>query len=116
MSKKISGYLKSKIRNEDHAGHADGCYRYGGEEILLFFSRVGNKDIINRIEDIREGISKLSMVSEKKESFTVTASFGLSEYPTDGTSIEKLIELADQGLYYSKQNGRNRVTPYSEIK
>ncbi len=114
--KKISGYLKSSMRNEEYAGYTDGCYRYGGEEILLFFSRVTNKDIINRIEDIREGISSLSMMSEKKEVFSVKASFGMSEYPSDGISIERLIELADQGLYYSKQNGRNRVTPYQIIK
>lgn len=107
--KQIAAYLKKSIRDIDR------CYRYGGEEILILFSRTSNQNIKNRVVSIREGISKLEIEDENGQIFRVTASFGLSEYPNDGTDIEGLIELADKSLYYSKENGRNRVTIYSDV-
>ena len=108
--KQIAAYLKESIRDIDR------CYRYGGEEILIFFSRTSNQNIKNRVESIKEGISKLEIKDDNDKIFRVTASFGLSQYPNDGTNIEKLIELADISLYYSKENGRNRVTIYNDIQ
>lgn len=107
--KQIAAYLKESIRDIDR------CYRYGGEEILIFFSRTSNQSIKNRVESIREGISRLVIKDDNDKIFKVTASFGLSEYPSDETNIERLIELADKSLYYSKENGRNRITIYNDI-
>jgi PleD family two-component response regulator len=45
----------------------------------------------------------------------VTASFGISMY-APGIERAELIDQADQALYASKENGRNRVSRYSEIE
>jgi diguanylate cyclase (GGDEF)-like protein len=42
----------------------------------------------------------------------ITASFGVATFNVQARSIEALIDQADQALYRSKQNGRNRVTPW----
>ncbi|MDZ4084987.1 MAG: diguanylate cyclase, partial [Bdellovibrionales bacterium] len=45
---------------------------------------------------------------------TVTGSFGIaSRIHSNANSIEELIEYADQALYYSKENGRNRFTIFN---
>jgi predicted signal transduction protein with EAL and GGDEF domain len=44
----------------------------------------------------------------------ITISIGVCEFQKDVFHVT-LMDQADQALYYSKQNGRNRVTFYEEI-
>lgn len=39
----------------------------------------------------------------------ITISIGVSSYPEDGDSIEKIVKSADDALYGAKNAGRNRV-------
>ena len=39
----------------------------------------------------------------------VTISLGVSTFPQDGETSQQLVEVADQGLYYAKEHGRNQV-------
>jgi EAL domain-containing protein (putative c-di-GMP-specific phosphodiesterase class I) len=43
----------------------------------------------------------------------VTASIGVSLYPTDGESLDHLVKKADIAMYYAKGEGRNNVQFYS---
>ncbi|NTV90805.1 MAG: diguanylate cyclase, partial [Clostridiales bacterium] len=45
----------------------------------------------------------------------VTVSCGIAQYPTHSKSIKKVIEQADQSLYFAKGNGKNVVITYDEI-
>jgi len=45
----------------------------------------------------------------------ITASFGVAERLIDTASPEQLIELADQGLAFAKQSGRNRVVRFTSL-
>lgn len=109
--KEISKFIASKIRV-----NIDFIARYGGEEFVIFFRKTSNKDIFEKLDRIREEIALLEISNEQGVVTPVTASFGLAEFPKHGHTIEELIEAADKALYYSKQNGRNRVTCYDEIK
>ena len=108
--KQISAFLQEEVRAE-----TDRIFRYGGEEILIFLNRTSNKDALKRIETIRQGISKLAITSESGVVFSVTASFGISEYPTDGGNIGDLIKKADKALYLAKESGRNRAIVYDPV-
>ena len=43
-------------------------------------------------------------------------SFGIEQLGVRKTDIDAVIDLADQALYHSKQNGRNRVTAYEDLQ
>ena len=70
------------------------------------------KDISERIDDIRETISR-NIISKDGVDTKVTASFGIGLYPDDGESLEKIINTADKNLYKAKDSGKNKVRGYN---
>lgn len=83
--------------------------RYGGEEFILYISDFTNEDVVyNKIESIRRTLEK-SQVYFNGESKYVTASFGVSFFPLNGTDLNELINKADDLLYKAKKTGKNRV-------
>jgi len=83
--------------------------RYGGEEFILYISGFMNEDnVYNKIEVIRRTLedSKVIFNGEYK---SVTASFGISFFPLNGTDVTELINKADDLLYKAKKSGKNRV-------
>ena len=108
--KKVSNYIKNNIRkNELNSRRNDWVARYGGEEFMIVFSDSSQEDIYNKVDRLRDGISKL-ILTDGETKAKVTVSFGIATFPINGTTPEKLIEKADTALYESKNNGRNRVT------
>jgi len=82
--------------------------RYGGEEFLLICPETSLHDIFNIAERHRIKVQNNSFEYEGTV-LNITISGGIaSSYEAD--SVEKLISLADQRLYISKNNGRNMIT------
>jgi diguanylate cyclase len=46
------------------------------------------------------------------ESFQITLRLGITVITQTYDSIEQLLQLADNGLYQSKETGKNRVSAY----
>ncbi len=46
--------------------------------------------------------------------FNISASFGVTDTTRSGYTLEKLIADADEAMYQSKHNGRNRISVYTE--
>lgn len=103
--KEISTACKEFLRDSDIV-----C-RYGGEEILMILFDTAAQESFIRIEQLREHISKIKF--NIVESFSISASFGIAEFPKDADSVETLIKAADTALYQSKHNGRNRTTIFT---
>ena len=82
--------------------------RYGGEEFVALLYGVSPETAQETAERIRKFIEGTILEFDQK-SIHVTASFGLAFTRMDQT-LEKVIDCADQSLYLSKTNGRNRVT------
>jgi diguanylate cyclase (GGDEF)-like protein len=103
---KITGQkLKSNFKsNKDH------IIRYGGEEfiILLSSSSNNNEAITHRIENLRKSIEETILQIEDQE-IKFTMSFGIC-FCNSNKSFQDQIKAADEALYFSKKNGRNRVT------
>jgi diguanylate cyclase (GGDEF)-like protein len=102
--KSVSNFLKSRLRSYDVA-----C-RYGGEEIVIIAPGAGPKDALALAEHLREGIARLCVDYAGQRLESVTASFGVSAFPTHGVELEPLLLAADAALYSSKSAGRNRVS------
>jgi len=83
--------------------------RYGGEEFALILPNLARE----RAADVAEGI-RAAVASEpflfRGQRTSVTMSFGVSSFPADATSQSQLLRVADERLYASKGQGRNRVT------
>ena len=90
----------------------DILIRYGGEEFLLVLKNA-DKDVFTDIyKKIVKNLEKENILHEKSPiSDKITLSFGVCfAYFEKTLDLEKSIKLADEALYISKKNGRNRYT------
>lgn len=96
----ISKIMKKETRKKDILS------RIGGEEFLILTKN--NKEVaIQMAERLRKSIEKHDF-SKIDKKLKITASFGVSN-SVDSECINDMYTNADKGLYYSKNNGRNRV-------
>mgnify|MGYP004528318069 CR=1 FL=1 len=83
--------------------------RYGGEEMSVILTNTDKEDALFNAKRVRKAVAermfKLNATQEKH----VTISVGVSTYPMDGETNQELIQVADDGLYYAKEHGRNQV-------
>jgi diguanylate cyclase (GGDEF)-like protein len=106
----------SMRKNFDLAG------RYGGEEFLLLFDETDPWAAYGAVERIRQKIAAhpfprcdSSGIPVAGEHISVTMSFGIAGNLNEGGPDDALhwIGRADQALYRSKNDGRNRVTVHT---
>lgn len=102
--KQVAGCLNKAVRETDYV-----C-RYGGEEFCILLPHVQLHEAELAAERYRRAISELDI-----QGLHVTASLGVSSRDCGAATIEKLVEQADTALYYSKHNGRNRVTRFDQL-
>jgi diguanylate cyclase len=85
--------------------------RYGGEEFAMIMPRTPLKEAGRLADQIRMAIEAKRLVrrSTNETIGAVTVSFGAALY-APGETPGQMIARADECLYMSKRNGRNRVT------
>ncbi|MBR6643102.1 MAG: EAL domain-containing protein [Lachnospiraceae bacterium] len=79
--------------------------RFGGDEFTVLLLHAEEKQLENKIVELREVYSR--DVAETNDGQKVTCSVGAARYGVDGTTIDELLTSADSALYYIKENGRN---------
>lgn len=91
--------------------------RYGGEEFAVLIKSC-TCDAIHIAEEIRTSIENFRFKEESLKDFKITISLGVISWCPDDKLLHssELIEKADQALYFSKRNGRNRTTLYEDIE
>lgn len=102
--KKFAKILKGSLRR------GDLCGRLGGEEFLLVLTHTDKENALAVIERIRLELAS-APVTFGGCTVGVTASFGLAGFEAreKSSTLSKLKELADTGLYAAKRGGRNRI-------
>ena len=89
--------------------------RYGGEEFVVVFPKTTEDRACQVGEMLRRAFEKTT-VTQGEHSKIMTISVGVScEIPVHPGQEEKLLGLADDCLYQSKEHGRNRVTGVSKL-
>jgi diguanylate cyclase (GGDEF)-like protein len=86
----------------------DSVSRYGGEEFVVVLPETDLASAVETAERIRTEVASRE-VSLGDEQVGVTVSIGVAEFPSDGASIDAIIDSADGALYRAKDRGRNRV-------
>lgn len=87
----------------------DTVSRFSGDEFLIQITQLDEEKDIHRVVDkIMKLISQPLKI--KGHEFFVTASLGVSVYPTDGETVEALMKNADLAMYISKNSGKNKYT------
>lgn len=83
--------------------------RLGGDEFTVIIEGTKNKE---ELESIAMKICKLiaSPIQWKENVLNVSASVGISIYPSDADNAEKLLTIADQNMFYAKKHGGNQFS------
>jgi diguanylate cyclase (GGDEF)-like protein len=104
--KTLSTLLKSGARDSDMV-----C-RYGGEEFVAIMPGMTAEQALERVEIWRKKLEE-TRVHFGSFSIGVTFSAGIAVFPLHGESPEQLMNRADEMLYRSKEDGRNRISVYA---
>jgi len=100
----IAGIMGDSFRSHDL------LFRYGGEEFVVVISQTTEKNAIMVFERFRKKLEAFAFPQVSQ----VTVSIGIAKILPD-THPSIVIEQADMALYYSKNNGRNRLSNYHEL-
>jgi len=88
----------------------DVITRYGGDEFVVLLPEIPLKSAARVAERLREAIRAFKFLAKEGLCLQISASFGVSEFPTHTEDKTELIHLADQAMYQSKITGRDRVS------
>ncbi len=108
--------LISRELNEITKRPTDVVARYGGEEFALLLPNTDKNGAQTLINHLMTAITDLSIQHAPQAIFpTVTVSVGFTTLESLSSNIgsisaTEIVEIADQALYQSKHEGRNRVT------
>ncbi|MEZ4279639.1 MAG: EAL domain-containing protein [Myxococcota bacterium] len=87
--------------------------RIGGDEFLAAIQDVEHEDTIQKVaESIRREIEKPYHLDGHE--CWISASIGISIFPSHGEQAEQLIQNADTAMYQAKGSGKNRVCLFSD--
>jgi diguanylate cyclase (GGDEF)-like protein/PAS domain S-box-containing protein len=98
---RVAQALQAAVRNEDSVG------RYGGDEFLVL-ARVPDRQSAAAVAQqligaIRAGSAGQAALAQ------VTASVGYALAPEDAEGVLKLVQRADDAMYFAKRGGKNRA-------
>jgi len=101
----------SKELDED-----DRIVRYGGDEFVVILPRLGKTQALARVQKMRRAIVTTPFLQKEKINAHVTASFGLATFPHDAQDKRELLAAADDCLFRSKADGKNRISVYGAAR
>lgn len=103
--------LRSSIRAGDVAA------RYGGEEFIVILPGTSAQDAIKVAERISAKFTNaVKQKLAQHEGLNCTISIGVADYPGCSGDKDKLIAYADAALLEAKDQGRNRIIYYGDIR
>jgi diguanylate cyclase (GGDEF)-like protein len=102
--KKMAEIVRKNTRGYDLVG------RYGGDEFMVLITSTTEEQAVSFAGHLREKISTTDIpIPGTDVPVRITISGGLAMFPTHGQSTTELFRAADEALYESKRQGRNRI-------
>jgi diguanylate cyclase (GGDEF)-like protein len=106
LLKEVAKKLQSCIRESDILA------RIGGDEFNVLFEEIASKNDAAQVAKkiLTRMAEPFNLESHK---LTMTASIGISSYPSDGENLPELLKNADTAMYQAKELGRNNYQFYN---
>jgi diguanylate cyclase (GGDEF)-like protein/PAS domain S-box-containing protein len=104
--KQVSAAISSKLTRG-----SDYCFRLGGEEFGLLFTKKDNERTFDFVDSIRRTVEEEAIEHKwSSVSSVVTVSIGMVVIgPLPGATVDQVYKGADEALYAAKNEGRNCV-------
>lgn len=102
--RELSAVLVDSLRN------SDVICRWGGEEFVVLMPGLQRNTALFIANRINQCFAENTVTIEQQK-VNATISIGVTDYAGQ-TSIEEMVNEADQALYQAKNSGRNRVIVY----
>lgn len=100
--KEVTQIFSSNLRN------ADILARIGGDEFAVILPETPYENGHAVVEKLRASL-EATPISLMYDQVSLTASFGIAEYPEQGENIESLLTGSDLAMYKAKRAGKNTI-------
>ena len=107
--KNIADIIGGALRIERAQDRLFTTGRLGGEEFLMILGDTSSESAKKVIDRIIKKVGTMEILAQDGEKIKSTLSFGVAEFPRDGTTAQEMIGSADEMLRKAKQMGKNRV-------
>jgi diguanylate cyclase (GGDEF)-like protein len=87
----------------------DSAYRYGGEEFTILLPETSGDEAKNVARRIKAAVELENFLPEAEEEVKITVSIGVTEYHQKEQQAA-FIQRADDAMYNSKSQGRDRIS------
>ena len=89
--------------------------RLGGDEFVIYIRNCGPKSLNRVAENLRKAVEDNPIIWAGEE-ISLSLSVGIVNHEIDGEiTLTQLLKYADEAMYVSKENGRNRVTAFEFV-
>ncbi|HVJ61757.1 MAG TPA: EAL domain-containing protein [Tahibacter sp.] len=105
----VSKRLRASVRASDTVA------RYAGDEFTLILRHIVQRDDVMRVAEKIVRVMEVPLTLEDGSELHITASLGISFYPDDATTAERLLKHADVAMYSAKGMGRNNFQTYVAV-
>jgi diguanylate cyclase (GGDEF)-like protein/PAS domain S-box-containing protein len=107
--KAVAARLRGSLRGSDTVA------RYAGDEFTLILRHIVQRDDVLRIAEKLCRLLEAPVTLDEGRELRCTASIGVSFFPDDATTAEKLLQHADIAMYSAKGLGRNTFQTYVAV-
>ena len=98
--------LKESVRDKDTVA------RVGGDEFVLVINhQPGHEQLADLIERIRQQVN--APIGVAGRDILPSTSIGVSRFPMDGDTVDRVMRAADAAMYHAKAMGKNNCQFYS---
>jgi diguanylate cyclase (GGDEF)-like protein len=100
----VAAAISAEIRSTDLVG------RFGGEEFVVLAPRAAADEVSGIAERIRCAVAELTVaLPDGRTVGNFSVSVGVAVRVATETTVEELLQAADEAMYAAKHRGRNRV-------
>ena len=82
---------------------------FGGDEFAVVLPDTPSEGAVAVGDRIRDRVSKHVFLKDEGINFRLTASAGVATLPDIATSVEELLQAADDAMYWGKAHGKDGI-------